>query len=76
MYRIHRPAWFALNEPRHYLILLGVLAVACLVIGGVRWTMTEPARQRQEQEHAKQVEHQRNVDNLIDAYCADNRASC
>ncbi|MEV4053053.1 hypothetical protein AB0J55_17860 [Amycolatopsis sp. NPDC049688] len=71
MYRIRRPEWFALNEPRHYLILLGVLAAVCLVIGGVRWTMTAPVQARQEQEQQRHHQEAEDAARYLDACRAD-----
>ncbi|OXM58697.1 hypothetical protein CFP71_01395 [Amycolatopsis thailandensis] len=66
----------ALNEPRHFLVLGAIVAGLLLLIGGVRWTMTEPARQRQEQEQSRQIEHQQNVDRLRQADCIDHPGRC
>ncbi|WP_143264057.1 hypothetical protein [Amycolatopsis kentuckyensis] len=71
MYRFRRPDWFALNEPRHYLILLGILAAVGLVIGGVRWTMTAPQQARQEQEQQRQHQQAEDFARYLDACHAD-----
>lgn len=73
---IRRPAWTMLNEPRHFVVLGAIVVGALLLIGGVRWTMDQPERQRQEQEQSRQVEQQQRVDELRQALCIDNPSRC